>query len=523
MDKKEDIARDAGDRSFIQSGPVHALGICVKIEIQNPAAPAATGPSGFTASAQTASGTASTGSGEFSQTLSNRLSGEQASACSGRSAGAHQAAQGAPIGLSMAEGAPSSEMLAPGLPMAVRQPVPAYLSPVTAADIKAAAARGTAEKLGSKTKDAVTAKRDSAQPAGMGTASALSLITFPAVAPLTAAIAVRTAPGAARGDVTAAVAVMQRGAHSEIDASVKEEMFSTISGKDAALPTVAPGDVAAPPGSEGVPVGGMLPTVTGHQPGDAALQESSLKTAATAKSTAGVAKNRSADLPSQTAALQAIANKQASADQSSKQPSNGETAASAKLPDGAAAFLPPPMPAQADSSLPQVQEKPIEQGAGTAIAGEPQAGASQFGVSQINSASVLQSLHGSEMRVGLHSPEFGSISIATTLSPGNVAAQITLDHSALSRALAVHLPGMEQKLASALGVTAKVEMQAGGSTAQSDSSSGQTGNGGAQMSQQPPSRSLSGLPGPAREAPRSTASPPMAASTSSDQRLSIQA
>ncbi len=79
----------------------------------------------------------------------------------------------------------------------------------------------------------------------------------------------------------------------------------------------------------------------------------------------------------------------------------------------------------------------------------------------INTARVLQSMNGTEMRVGMHSQEFGSISIATSVTPGGVAAQIALDHGALSRALASHLPSIEDKLGSALGVPARVELRDG--------------------------------------------------------------
>ena len=77
----------------------------------------------------------------------------------------------------------------------------------------------------------------------------------------------------------------------------------------------------------------------------------------------------------------------------------------------------------------------------------------------INTARVLASLGGAEMRVGMHSAEFGSISIATTVTPGGLAAQISLDHGELGQALAAHLPGIEEKLGAALGVTATVEVR----------------------------------------------------------------
>ena len=102
----------------------------------------------------------------------------------------------------------------------------------------------------------------------------------------------------------------------------------------------------------------------------------------------------------------------------------------------------------------------------------------------INTVQVLSRMSTTEMRVGMRSDEFGSISIATSLSPGNVTAQIALDHSvlggALSQALVTHLPGIEERLGSTLGVTARVEIQhadSGSGSAPGSSTHGQTGSG----------------------------------------------
>ncbi len=121
-------------------------------------------------------------------------------------------------------------------------------------------------------------------------------------------------------------------------------------------------------------------------------------------------------------------------------------------------------------------------GTGTLPPGETNAGTES---QPINAARVLQSMSGTEMRVGMHSQEFGSISIATLVTPGGVAAQIALDHGALSRALATHLPSIEDKLGSALGVSARVELRDGGgqSSQASDSHAsegGAYGGGGSQ-------------------------------------------
>ena len=83
----------------------------------------------------------------------------------------------------------------------------------------------------------------------------------------------------------------------------------------------------------------------------------------------------------------------------------------------------------------------------------------------INTARVLETMNGTEMRVGIHSADFGSVSIAATVSPSGVAAQIALEHGALGQALSTHFAAIEEKLGATLGVHARVEMQDTGSTA----------------------------------------------------------
>ena len=77
----------------------------------------------------------------------------------------------------------------------------------------------------------------------------------------------------------------------------------------------------------------------------------------------------------------------------------------------------------------------------------------------LNTAQVVQSMGQTEMRVGMHSQEFGSISISTTLSHQELAAQISIDHSGLGDALTAHLPDMQEKLGTAYGVQARVEIR----------------------------------------------------------------
>ncbi len=102
----------------------------------------------------------------------------------------------------------------------------------------------------------------------------------------------------------------------------------------------------------------------------------------------------------------------------------------------------------------------------------------------INSSRILSNMEGTEMRVGMHSAEFGTISVSTTLTQNGVAAQIAMDHGGLSRALSAHVPDAEAKLGSALGLPARIELRdTGTNTAQRDSSQA-GGSAGGQASSQ---------------------------------------
>jgi hypothetical protein len=111
---------------------------------------------------------------------------------------------------------------------------------------------------------------------------------------------------------------------------------------------------------------------------------------------------------------------------------------------------------------------------------------------KMNTAQVVQSMVQTEMRVGMHSQEFGSISISTTLSHQELAAQISIDHAGLGDALAAHLPGMQEKLGAAYGVQARVEIRdtgaqpsgGGANPQQQDAGAGQRSGGGAYRSRQ---------------------------------------
>jgi hypothetical protein len=84
--------------------------------------------------------------------------------------------------------------------------------------------------------------------------------------------------------------------------------------------------------------------------------------------------------------------------------------------------------------------------------------------SGINTARLIQTMSETEMHVGLHSAEFGDISIRTAISQQQVVAQISVDHSDLGRAIADATPGLQAKLGNDFGVHASIEVNQNGAS-----------------------------------------------------------
>ena len=88
------------------------------------------------------------------------------------------------------------------------------------------------------------------------------------------------------------------------------------------------------------------------------------------------------------------------------------------------------------------------------------------------------------MRVGVHSQEFGSVSIATTLSQSSLAAQITTEHSALGHTLAAQMSTLQEKLEHSLRMPARIDLvqgetaNSGGSSSHGNGASYSGGNAG---------------------------------------------
>jgi hypothetical protein len=106
--------------------------------------------------------------------------------------------------------------------------------------------------------------------------------------------------------------------------------------------------------------------------------------------------------------------------------------------------------------------------------------------SGINSAKLIQTMGETEMHVGMHSAEFGDISIRTSLSQQQMVTQISLDHNDLSQVISSHLSTVQAKLGEEYGLHASIEINNQGAPL----SGGQGGS--PHRDQQLPGRSSSG-------------------------------
>ena len=103
-----------------------------------------------------------------------------------------------------------------------------------------------------------------------------------------------------------------------------------------------------------------------------------------------------------------------------------------------------------------------------AAASEQLHGGQSVGMSGISAARLIQTIGETEMHVGLHSSEFGDISIRTALSQQQMQTRISVDHNELGNALSAHIPSAEAKLGSELGLRATIEVNQNGSSFSSD-------------------------------------------------------
>jgi hypothetical protein len=135
--------------------------------------------------------------------------------------------------------------------------------------------------------------------------------------------------------------------------------------------------------------------------------------------------------------------------------------------DSAAARVQTQVPvAQADATTAAgTHRMPEGSGVPSELAGQQAAsgpiheeGSEPVATSSINTARLMQTMSESEMRVGMHSSEFGDISIRTSVSQQQMVAQITLDHGDLSQAIAAHASTLQAKLGEDYGIHASIEV-----------------------------------------------------------------
>ncbi len=81
---------------------------------------------------------------------------------------------------------------------------------------------------------------------------------------------------------------------------------------------------------------------------------------------------------------------------------------------------------------------------------------SQPAVAAINAARLIQRVNDSEIRVGMHSADFGNVSISTITSRGAISAQISLDHGELAKTIAAHLPETQTRLSASQPVEVRI-------------------------------------------------------------------
>jgi hypothetical protein len=110
--------------------------------------------------------------------------------------------------------------------------------------------------------------------------------------------------------------------------------------------------------------------------------------------------------------------------------------------------------------------EPVNRNIDTTAAGQPaeypvpdEIGTSGFTTTNgLNTARLIQSMSETEMRVGLHSHDFGDISIRTSVSQQRMQAQISVDHDELGKAISSQLPTVQSKLSEDFGLRATIEV-----------------------------------------------------------------
>lgn len=196
----------------------------------------------------------------------------------------------------------------------------------------------------------------------------------------------------------------------------------------------------------------------------------------------------------------------------------GITGSSAALQQATQAIQP-----DASSHTPQTSQSVSSSEASAVQTLPAQAPQETLATQGVSSAQLIQSMRSSEMKLGMQSAEFGNISINTSLNHQALSAQISFDHLELGKALAVHLPAIEEKLGSAYGVQAKVELRDSNNPSSSNesgySNSGQQSKEQRQSQGAAPALAQGGMFGRITPTAVSTTVPPTASASRLDIRI----
>ena len=105
------------------------------------------------------------------------------------------------------------------------------------------------------------------------------------------------------------------------------------------------------------------------------------------------------------------------------------------------------------------------QGGGSeSLASERWVDSESAGMPGFSTARLIQTMGETQMRVGMHSNEFGDISIRTAVSQQQMQAQISVDHNELGNAISAHIPSVQAKFGNEYGLHATIEVNQGGAS-----------------------------------------------------------
>jgi hypothetical protein len=122
------------------------------------------------------------------------------------------------------------------------------------------------------------------------------------------------------------------------------------------------------------------------------------------------------------------------------------------------------------------------------------------------------------MQVGMHSADFGDISIRASLAQQQMMAQISVNHDELSQAMMAHLSTVQAKIGNDYGLQASISVHHQGTA-----TAGQGGGQSYQQQQHPNTRSSRAANLAQPSVPEVMAHPMHVATADAEYRLDIQA